>query len=1190
MEKKLGEGGMGAVYLAEDLTLSRRVAIKFMSRALLVQQGNEKLRDGLEKRFIREAKSAAAINHPNLAQIYEANFDSDNWYIAMEFIDGKSLFDHLEDGKKYRADEIINVCRQTASGLDFAWDNYKIVHRDIKPHNIMLSKSNLIKIVDLGLAKPLESDLVEEMPDLTGAGTPIGTPQYMAPEQATGQKDITFKVDIFALGATLYELCTGKKAFSGNTAPMIYMCQVQKKYAPLKEFRSDLPENLIKLIDTMLEPKPENRIGSYAEILTALNEPMDSVSDPEALQSTQIYQVGSVSPTIAGQMSGKTIGVDHTIFRPADQLIKDRYRILKPIGKSKAGMVYHCMDTQLSVECVVKSIFPGREFPEHEMPRVKANYQRLMGLSHPNLVQIRDLQQDEDTGELFVLMELLPGQNLREYIHKVKNQYHDVDIKTVLPTLQIVAKALDSVGKAFNVIHHDLTPEEIYLLDNDTKVKLLDYGITYPSADDQQQIPPADLHKFPLATPDYMSPEIWERKAFSRQSDQYSFAVIIYELLSDKLPFWLKDPIKESQIGDDSSGTDGAGLHEQQLKNLFRRVIEEPPKPLIFLKKHENAAIAKALAKDPHARFLNCEAFIDDLSRSGGMASGLKIALAGAAALALIGGIGFSFLQKGKEQTPAATSAMATKKRPPSAARPKEGLPAAVSAAESLASKSESRTTVRAGPVTKESTDDTQTESKEPLTIAIKPVLSEEDQQLERDLERRRLEEKAAAEALKASYQQLRAELALDPVSAELLPQADQLLKTADRSFAQSKFQTAVIQYQEATAAVNNIVAQTKDLKLQRLLELKDEAGNLKKTFEEQRSALAKNEKAARALPELDEVAKEADIAFANEAFAAAIRQYKKAIDSTHDISNRFKKEMRKEAEELIEIVQNQRKELAKYRELSPDIAEKIVKVDVAISLGRDAFNKEEFIFALEQYNNALTESKSILILAENKFQAKVGKDFTNPKVGMEFVWIEGMKLWVGRFEVTNGEFRKFKQTHDSKKSMGFTLNRDSQPALEVSYYDAVGYCQWLNAISLKDIKAPEGYTFRLPSRDEWVAIGRCGTERLYPWGNDWPPKYGNFGNQEVFPGSWQLDGYSDEFPVTCNVDQSGENDWGLYGVAGNVWEWTTELNNGKRAVMGGDWTSVGRETMIVSVEGAYAPMDEPFDNIGFRIFLALEK
>ena len=272
IDKKLGEGGMGAVFLAKDLTLSRHVAIKFMSRAQVAQNTKASVRQSMEKRFIREAKSAAAINHPNIAQIYEANFETDIWYIAMEYIEGQSLFDQMAEGKRYSIEEVVSICKQTIYGLDHAWSKYKIIHRDIKPHNLMLSGDGLVKIVDLGLAKPLEQQNDDTQGiELTGAGTPLGTPPYMAPEQAAGNKDINFSADIFSLGATIYELLAGQKAFNEKSAPMVYMSQVQKKYPPIKDLNPDTPDSMVSLIDAMLEPKVEDRISSYGEIQIKLD-------------------------------------------------------------------------------------------------------------------------------------------------------------------------------------------------------------------------------------------------------------------------------------------------------------------------------------------------------------------------------------------------------------------------------------------------------------------------------------------------------------------------------------------------------------------------------------------------------------------------------------------------------------------------------------------------------------------------------------------------------------------------------------------------------------------------------------------------------------------------------------------------------------------------------------------------------
>ena len=170
-------------------------------------------------------------------------------------------------------------------------------------------------------------------------------------------------------------------------------------------------------------------------------------------------------------------------------------------------------------------------------------------------------------------------------------------------------------------------------------------------------------------------------------------------------------------------------------------------------------------------------------------------------------------------------------------------------------------------------------------------------------------------------------------------------------------------------------------------------------------------------------------------------------------------------------------------------------------------------------------------------------------------------------------------------------MNGDRQPACQLSYYDAVGFCEWLNSVARRDQEVPEGFQFRLPSRDEWQAIAKCGKQRLYPWGNAWPPTHGNFGNQEMFPTTWDLEGYADDFPVTCPVEKSGVNEWGIYGVAGNVWEWTSEVRDGKNGVYGAAWTEVNKMTMVIQPKGFnYAAPSEPYDNIGIRVLMAAGK
>lgn len=187
--------------------------------------------------------------------------------------------------------------------------------------------------------------------------------------------------------------------------------------------------------------------------------------------------------------------------------------------------------------------------------------------------------------------------------------------------------------------------------------------------------------------------------------------------------------------------------------------------------------------------------------------------------------------------------------------------------------------------------------------------------------------------------------------------------------------------------------------------------------------------------------------------------------------------------------------------------------------------------------------------------------------IRMEFVWVEVLKGWVGKYQVTNEEYRQFKPDHNSGEYEGLSLNRDRQPAVQVSYTDAVAFRRWLQAKG----DVPRGYRARLPDGNEWTTFAQCGDGRDYPWGNEWPPKYGNYADtaaKTAFGWGKAIDGYDDGQPVACLVELSGRNDWGLYGVGGNVEEWTNDVTEGDkemRGVKGASWLDDDREDMRCS-------------------------
>lgn len=216
------------------------------------------------------------------------------------------------------------------------------------------------------------------------------------------------------------------------------------------------------------------------------------------------------------------------------------------------------------------------------------------------------------------------------------------------------------------------------------------------------------------------------------------------------------------------------------------------------------------------------------------------------------------------------------------------------------------------------------------------------------------------------------------------------------------------------------------------------------------------------------------------------------------------------------------------------------------------------------------------------------GRDWREPALGMEFVWIDDLGIWVGRYMVTNEEFRFYRPNHDSGDYEGLALNRDRQPVVQVSFHEAMAFCDWLSEQSRAANFLGANQLFRLPSHLEWTSFARCGDGRDYPWGNNWPPHYGNFGDQAAkrqFPDWDGIEDYDDGFIVSCPVDDSGENDWGLWGVGGNAYEWTFEAGGVSSELRGGSWSTFQPEYLRINNRYRREPSSKLF-NFGFRVVL----
>ncbi len=310
--QKLGEGGMGIVYKAKDSRLDRTVALKFLSSDLIKDEE-------AKKRFIQEAKAAAALEHPNICTVYEVDEADGQTFIAMSYIEGQSLKEKLKEGPE-DVDEAKDIAIQVAEGLREAHEK-GIVHRDIKPANIMLTKKGQVKITDFGLAK------LSWGVDLTITSTIMGTVAYMSPEQARGE-EVDHRTDIWSLGAMMYEMLSGERPFQKSQEQALIYAILNDKPTPLSLLRSDVPGYLEQMIEKALNKKATERYHDIQEMIQDLK---PSITFPKSAKSIVVLPFDDLSPRKDNEYFSDGL---------AEEIISDLSRIqsLRVISRTSAMM------------------------------------------------------------------------------------------------------------------------------------------------------------------------------------------------------------------------------------------------------------------------------------------------------------------------------------------------------------------------------------------------------------------------------------------------------------------------------------------------------------------------------------------------------------------------------------------------------------------------------------------------------------------------------------------------------------------------------------------------------------------------------------------------------------------------------------------------------------------------------------
>jgi serine/threonine-protein kinase len=261
LDREIGRGGMGIVYLARDKRLKRQVAIKLLPPELA-------FRSEIRTRFLREAETAAQLSHPNIVPIYSVDERDGLVYFVMAYVDGDTVASRLHARGPMPADEVRNILIQTADALAYAHER-GVVHRDIKPDNILIEREdNRVMVTDFGIARAVTEGADSR---LTATGMAIGTPAYMSPEQSMGEREIDGRSDLYSLGIVAYQMLTGDLPFTAQSTPALLVKHISERPPPVDERCPEAPPDLTRAIMLLLEKEPANRFPSAEALSSALS-------------------------------------------------------------------------------------------------------------------------------------------------------------------------------------------------------------------------------------------------------------------------------------------------------------------------------------------------------------------------------------------------------------------------------------------------------------------------------------------------------------------------------------------------------------------------------------------------------------------------------------------------------------------------------------------------------------------------------------------------------------------------------------------------------------------------------------------------------------------------------------------------------------------------------------------------------
>ena len=320
----IGSGGMSHVYLAEQTIIRRRVALKVLPPA---KQTDEVYLD----RFRREAKAAAQLDHPNIVRAYDVDFQDNVHFLVMEFIDGATLFQTVKDQGPLEFDRVAKYISESALGLEHA-HQAGLIHRDVKPSNLIVTNDSVVKVLDLGLALICD-DLVDNE-ELTNPDLVVGTADYLSPEQARQSHEVDHRTDIYSLGCTMYYLISGRPPFMGGSFTQRILKHQIETPESLKKLRPDCPPEFVSICSQMMEKSPDDRFESMEQIHRQLAQWLQPQVNRQAAKDAVLPEIETEAGTQKDKTSGHpaqsiSVNAETSVIRQRQQ--KRRSKVQTPI-------------------------------------------------------------------------------------------------------------------------------------------------------------------------------------------------------------------------------------------------------------------------------------------------------------------------------------------------------------------------------------------------------------------------------------------------------------------------------------------------------------------------------------------------------------------------------------------------------------------------------------------------------------------------------------------------------------------------------------------------------------------------------------------------------------------------------------------------------------------------------------------